>query len=394
MTRAREILLGRERELALLETVLDRVRGGDAGFVVVSGEAGIGKTRLLEELAHTAAGYGCLTLEGRAAEFEQELPFGLLIDALDAYLKSLDRRALDRLAEDRLGALAVVFPSLRDLDEALEYPVTATERFRVHHAVRELVERLAAARPVVLVLDDLQWADGASFELLAYFARRPPQAAILIAMAVRAGQRDPALVKAIGGIQRGVDVEAIELDPLQLESVRELVGGVAEIDVERLHHYSGGNPFYALQLARSGAVDTEPQVSDRRGVPPAVARAIAAELELLSPSALALAEAAAVVGDPFDLDLAAAVAESSEEDAWERVDELLSSDLIRETDVPRRLEFRHPLVRSAVYSSCAPSVRVACHRRAVAGRHSESRAHLLHAYEEPPIPVRQRVSRC
>ena len=350
----------------MLETVLEGVRGGDPGLVVVSGEAGIGKTRLLEELAHTAAGFGCVTLDGRAAEFEQELPFGLLIDALDAYLKSLDRGALDRLAEDRLGALAVVFPALRDLDEALEYPVTATERFRVHHAVRELVERLAAPCPVVLVLDDLQWADGASLELLAYFARRPPQAAVLVAMAVRTGQRDLAVVKAIGGIQRGAGVETIELGPLQLESVRELVGGVPEIDVERLHHQSGGNPFYALQLARSGAGDPEPQASDGRGVPPAVARAIAAELELLSPSALALAEAAAVVGDPFELDLAAAVAESSEEEVWRRIDELLSSDLIRETDVPRRLQFRHPLVRSAVYGSCAPSVRVACHRRAVA----------------------------
>lgn len=364
MRSGREVLLGRERELALLEIELDAVRDGDPGFVVVSGEAGIGKTRLLEELSDTAVGLGWLVLEGRAAEFEQELPFGLFIDALDSYLRSLDRRALDRMAEDRLGALAVVFPSLRELTEAVEYPITATERFRVHHAVRELVERLAAARGVVLILDDLQWADGASLELLAYFARRPPQGAVLIATAVRTGPRNPATAKAIAGIQGGVGVETIELGPLQLESLRELIRGITEIDAEQLHYQSGGNPFYALQLARSGSGGTESHLSGGRDVPPAVVRIISAELESLSPAALAVAEAAAVVGDPFDLDLAAAVAEHSEDEVWIRIDELLSNDLVRETTVPRVFRFRHPLVRSAVYGSCAPSVRVACHRRA------------------------------
>ena len=360
------MLLGRERELAVLQKVLDGVQAGGPGFVVVSGEAGMGKTRLLEELSELGATRGCLTLEGRVAEFERDLPFGLLIDALDDYLKSLDANALGRLAVDRLGALAVVFPSLRQLDEAVEYPLSATERFRVHRAVRELIERLAVSQPLVLVLDDLQWADGASLELIGHLVRHPPQAPFMLAMALRAGRVDPHVARALGGSQRAGTVSTITLGPLSLENVRTLVGAGDAFDVERLLRESGGNPFYALQLARTGADAAGDDPVGAPGVPSAVVRAIESELEGLSPGAHAFGEAAAVVGDPFDLDLVVATSGISEEqEAWTHIDELVSRDLVRETGIPRRFQFRHPLVRHAVYESCAPSVRASCHRRAV-----------------------------
>ena len=365
MIRTKDMLLGRRRELELLEGVLSNARSGHPGFAVVSGEAGIGKTRLLEELAEIAAGSGCLTLEARAAEFERELPFGVLTDAFDAYLKSLAERALDRLAMDRLGALAAVFPSLGALDEAVDYPVSAVERFRVYHAVRDLIERLAARSPLVLILDDLQWADGASLELIAYLLRRPPQAEVMVVMALRTGQADPSVVKAIADIQRSRVVQMIELAPLTKESVRQLLREAGDLDVERLHRESGGNPFFALQLARTAPADANGAAAGGLGVPPAVARAIAAELNELSSAARVLAEAAAVIGDPFDLDLAAATMDSPENEAWTRVDELVARDLVRGTELPRRFQFRHPLVRRAIYDSCAPSLRVSWHRRAV-----------------------------
>jgi DNA-binding NarL/FixJ family response regulator len=361
----RDVLLGRDGELQLVEDVLDAACDGNPGFVLVSGEAGIGKTRLLQELAEIAVARRCLTLEGRAAEFERELPFGVLTHALDAYLRSLDARALDRLATDRLGALAAVFPSLRDLNEAVEYPISAQERFRVYQAVRELIERLAARSPLVLILDDLQWADSAALELISYLLRRPPQAPVMVAMALRSGQGDPAVVKAIGDIQRSSIVQTIELGPLTKESVRQLVGDLEGLDVERLHHESGGNPFFALQLARAGAGEADTAPDGGLGVPPSVARAITGELEALSPAARTLAEAAAVVGDPFELDLAVATLDAPANEVWERLDELVSNDLVRGTDVPRTFQFRHPLVRRAVYGSCPPSVRMSCHRRAV-----------------------------
>lgn len=125
-----------------------------------------------------------------------------------------------------------------------------------------------------------------------------------------------------------------------------------------MHHQSGGNPFYALQLASSGREHSATRAPDGLGVPPAVAQAITAELAELSPGGNALANAAAVVGDPFELDLAVAASGDSEDEVLERIDELVLKGLVRVTDVPRRFQFRHPLVRSAVHGSSSPGARV------------------------------------
>ena len=358
-----DVFVGREAELAQLEGLLDAARDGDPSFVVVSGEAGIGKTRLLDEIRRAASDRGCLVVTGRAAEFERELPFGLFVDALDTYLASLDSRLLDRLAMDRLGALAAVFPALHEIKGSVERPVTTTERFVVHDAVRELIERLAAGRPVVLLLDDLQWADGASLELVGALVRRPPQAAVLLAMTLRVGQGEVATLQSIRAIQEFPNVGTIDLDPLPVRDLADLIGDAPDVDVERLHHESGGNPFYAIQLARSQLERGEEGSRHGPGVPPSVTRAITSELTRLSPSARALADSAAVVGDPFDLDIAAEAAGISGAEARPGVDELIARDLVRTTDVPRRFQFRHPLVRSAVYETVSPGARVTWHER-------------------------------
>jgi predicted ATPase len=115
VTQLAEPLVGRDAELAVLECLLDEAREGTHKFAVVSGEPGIGKTSVLGGLARRAEDRGCLVLEGRATELERALPFGLLIDAFDAYLESLDARTYDRLAADGLAELGAVFPSLRSL---------------------------------------------------------------------------------------------------------------------------------------------------------------------------------------------------------------------------------------------------------------------------------------
>jgi DNA-binding CsgD family transcriptional regulator len=351
-------------ELELMRGELSEAREGGSGFLIVSGEAGIGKTRLLDELEAIAEGDGFLILRSRASEFDSQRPFGLYADALDAYLSSLDSQDLERLETDRLGALAAVFPSLHRLDEALDYPETATERFRAHRAVRDLLERLAARRPLLLVLDDLHWADGASLELTSYLLRNAPQGEILIAIALRPGQGGPTVAASIGAFHEMSDVMAIDLQPLDVESIKEMVVDVEDVDIDELLRVSGGNPFYALQLARSG-LDHTMVAEHGLEVPASVATAISVELSGLPPVALSVAEAAAVVGDPFDLDLAVAASDRPEEEVLGAIDVLLARDLVRETEVPRRFQFRHPIVHRAVYGSCPPSVKVSCHRRVV-----------------------------
>ncbi len=382
MTQPARPLVGRDDELHLLGSLLDEGCAGLPRFAFVTGEPGIGKTSLLVALVRRAEQRGCLTLQGSAAEFERELPFGVMVDAFDDYLASLEPRAFNRVAAEDLGELAGVFPALRSLDPGSDEPTTASERFRAHRAVRELIERLAAREPLVLVLDDIHWADGASLELIAHLLRRPPAAPFLVAATFRAGQVDRALEAAIEAALRGGDgVRRIGLGPLAPGDTEALVGRAGRAELDRLYRASGGNPFYMLQLARmEGDGDGGADTADGSGVPAAVASAIVAELDALSGPARRFADAAAVAGDPFDLDLAVQTAAMTEPDAVLALDELIARDLVRSAPVPRRFRFRHPLVRGAVYESCPPGARLAAHERtaealALRGAPATARAH-------------------
>jgi DNA-binding NarL/FixJ family response regulator/tetratricopeptide (TPR) repeat protein len=382
MTEITQPVVGRDHELAVLERMLDQACAGSSRFVVVTGEPGIGKSFLLSHLTRQANERGCLVLAGRATELERELPFGLLIDAFDDYLEALDPRAFDRLAADGLGELATVFPAMRGLRSSSEELSTVTERFRAHRAVRELMERLAARQPFVLTLDDLQWSDGGSAELIAHLLRRPPEAAVMVAATMRTGRADPILVGAIEAAARDGDVEQIHLGPLDHSAAAKLIDAGADGDRDRLYRESGGNPFYLIALARSRGGTSSPAATSwlPKGVPAQVVAAISAELHGLPAPVRDFAQAAAVAGDPLELDLAVATAAIPEPDALVALDELIARDVIRPAESPRMFQFRHPLVRSAVYASCSAGVRLVAHERsaealASRGAPATARAH-------------------
>jgi ATP/maltotriose-dependent transcriptional regulator MalT len=375
-------IVGRDTELDHLDRLLRDAVHGEARFAVLTGEPGIGKSSLIGELRREAEARGCLTLSGRATEMEQELPFGPVVDAFDAYLQAFADGGAERLATDDLRELVTVFPSLRALQPEARDPTTPAERFRAHHAVRELIERLAARQPLVLALDDLHWADRASLELVAHLLRRPPEAAVLVVLSFRTGRASPALVDAIEAGARERTLERLALGPLDPGAAEALVQTIDAAERDQLYRDSGGNPFYLLQLARRGAAadGAAPGARDADGVPAAVSAAIATELEGLSPPARAFVQAAAAAGDPFDLDLAADAARIDAGAALDALDELLTRDLLRPGDIPRRFRFRHPLVRSAVYASCPAGTRLVAHERLAAalaqrGEPAVARAH-------------------
>src|SRR5690242_19335919 len=149
--------VGRAAELQQLDAALGALETGQGGCISVEGEPGIGKTRMLGELRDRAEGRRFLVLSGAATEYEADLPFSVFQDALDAFLVAQDLDLPDAL-RDELGG---VLPGARPPGAALHESV-ADERYRAHRAVRELLARIAAAAPLVLVLDDLHWSDPAS----------------------------------------------------------------------------------------------------------------------------------------------------------------------------------------------------------------------------------------
>ena len=369
-----EPIVGRAAELEAVDRGLAELQHGRAALLEVVGEPGIGKTRLLAELGARADALGNLVLTGSASELERDLPFSVFVDALDEYVEGLGQSQIDRLSDEAQSELAAVFPALGRL-RAEQGVAVQQERFRSHRAVRELLELLAAAQPLVLVLDDLHWSDPGSIELLSALLRRPPSGAVLLAFGLRPRQVPERLLSPLERAYRAGLLTRLELDALTREEAHELLRLPDDASLADLYEQSGGNPFYLEQLARGERPNARAAGRDIAlgdvDVPPAVAAALSEELTLLSDDARRALDGAAVAGDPFEPELAAAAGDVSDAVLLTTLDELLSLDLIRSTDVPRRFRFRHPLVRRVVYESTPAGWRIGAHERcgaALAGR--------------------------
>ena len=349
-------IVGRDVELATVDAALTSLDDGAPGCLAIEGEPGIGKTRLLRELRDRAEARGQLVLAGSAAEFERSVPFSVWSDALDAYVAAQQLEPAD--ADD----LAEILPSLRRPEASGS--AVADDRYRAHRAMRGLLALLASERPLVLALDDLHWSDPASIDLVAALLRRATDSAVLLVLAYRPGQAPERLVAALASPA----VQRVALEPLSERAAAELLGG-SGAEANAIYARAGGNPFYLEQLARVApasvaALDSRPGDGDG-AIPAAVVASLAEELAGLSPAERALLEGAAVAGEPFEPDLAAAIGELSLDDGLDALDALLARDLLRPTTVPRRFRFRHPLVRRAVYDATRGGWRLAAHARAV-----------------------------
>lgn len=346
------MLVGRDREVAAAAALIDRVADGPVGpphVLVVAGEPGIGKSSILAEAVAAADARRWLTLVGTAGQHEHDLPFGVLVDALD------DHVASQSALEVPVAATPVV-PSRARASEPAEH-----SRLAVLRAVRTLLAELAGRRPLLLVLDDLQWADAGTLDTVAYLLRHPPPGWFALAVAFRSGSAPPVLVEAVATAVAAGRAERLDLAPLTFTETAELLGSTAA--AHELHEAAGGNPFYLLEMARAGGAPTGSSADGLTSAPPALREALAAEVRGLPAAARTVLEAAAVVGDPFDPDLVAAAAQIDLATTLTAVDDLLAADLIRPADSPRRFRFRHPIIRDAVYEQAPHGWRLGAHQR-------------------------------
>jgi len=372
MATVAEQLVGRAEEIGAIERAVAGLKSAEPATLAFLGEPGIGKTRMLAELGERADALGQIVLSGSASELESDLPFWVFVDALDEYVAGLDPRRLESLEDNVRAELGRVLPSMSEFAGSGEAALQ-DERYRSHRAVRDLLERLAATKPLVLVLDDLHWADSASIELVSALLRRPPAAAVLLALGARPRQLPERLSAALERADRSGSLTRLELGRLERDDAGRLLGDDVDAALaDSLYEESGGNPFFLEQLARSphatGISPAHAPALSLGGieVPPAVAAALTEELGLLSKPTRALLDGAAVAGDPFEPELAAAAAGADEQTAMQALDELLARDLVRPTDVPRRFRFRHPLVRRTVYETSPGGWRLDAHERCAA----------------------------
>jgi DNA-binding NarL/FixJ family response regulator/tetratricopeptide (TPR) repeat protein len=377
-------IVGCRHELTGLTSALDGLTSRSARWLVVSGEPGTGKTLLLGELCAAAAAREYRVLAGCGAELERELPFGIWVAALDDHVAALGPARLEELVGDRVAELARVLPAAAAGSEVASGGLQ-DERFRAHRAVRALLQRLAARRPLVLVLDDVHWADDASIELIAHLLRRPPDARILIALAFRDGGIPAELRSTLETAAREGGFTELRLTPMSRDDADELMGSDLPAPVrDDIYRQSGGNPFYVQQLARARRREGVQPIEPERGsdVPAAVAAALAQEIRSLSAPARRLAWGSALAGDPVELELAAIAAGLAEPEALAAADELVARDVLRRTAVARRYAFRHPIVRRTVYEGAGDAWRLDAHARVAAALASRpgaiaARAHHL-----------------
>lgn len=347
--------VGRRRERAALAGAWARATRGRRQFVLVTGETGIGKTRLLREAGAAMAAEGGLLLVGRCDEGTM-VPYQPLVEALDGYVAASPDDPLDAVAPAVRGALRMLLPSLGGPCPPGELPAQPI----LFAALTRLLLAAASERPCVVLVDDAHWADPRTVALLRHLLRTTADARLCIVVAARndlptsAGRRVLAdLDEAMLPLEHagdGTEVALGGLDPAATRAlVKELGTDATDADpARRMHARSGGNPFLLLEMLRHHAGPD--------AVPPAVARLVAAKQAAIGQDATRLLQVAAVTGSSVSFDAVAGAAGLDVLAALDALEALLEAGILAEVtaagsrhpDRPAIYRFRHDVVRQAV----------------------------------------------
>lgn len=335
--------VGRTAELAQLREAAP----GD--LVLIAGEPGIGKTALAARFAAEAFDGGALVLYGHCDE-HAPIPFQPFVEALRHWVSCAPADELSARLPPSAEELALLLPELRRrLPGAPVASDPETRRYRLFEAIHELLSELAAHAPVVLVLDDLQWAEPSSLVLLRHLLRRGGGSALVIG-AYRPTEASPELLA----------LPAIMLDGLEEVDVAQLVGHPL---APKLHRDTGGNPLFVGEVVRH-LEETGADLAGPLELPGRVREVIARRLARLSEEAQRALAVAAVAGSEFELDVVAAAADRSADALAETLEEPIAARLVCEVaGDPGRYRFAHALIRTTVESGLTETRRERLHRR-------------------------------
>ena len=364
-------LLEREDEVGELWAALDEVAGGAGRLVVLEAAAGLGKSSLLEVCRRRAVERGFVVLAGRASELERECPFGVVVQLFEQRLAAASDAERAQLLS---GAAALCVPLFAPGEGSAVGQAGTWSQGEVPHAALHglywLCSSLAAKAPLVIMVDDVQWADIPSRRFLSYLLRRLDGVPVLVALALRPRDSDFD-DELLQEITRTAGAQLLHPRPLSDEAVAALVREAlpeppTEDFLRACDEVTLGNPMLLRELLVELSIRAVP-VSDagvaavRRVAPANVARMVGQRLARLPVAARALARAAAVLGDDAELRHAAALSRLEMGEAADAAHDLARVDVLRSG---QRLSFVHPIVRAAIYDEIPPAERAVLHARA------------------------------
>ncbi len=387
--------VGRASQLDQLRAALEAALSGRAGLVLVAGEPGVGKTTLVEQLVSEAKVRGAEVLWGRSYEGEIGAPYLAFAECFRTHVQTQPQ---DEVRQD-LGATAPEIATLvSEVREKFgDIPTLPrldgnAERLRLFEAVVTFLRTATRRRPVVLVLDDLHWADEPTLLLLQYLARNIGRDRILVIGTYRDMELDRThpLSDTIAVLRRGDLMERVLLRGLVREEVAALIeatGGQPppEAFVDAVYEVSEGNPFFVAEILRnlveSGAIRVEDgrYVGDPESIaanlPEGVREVVGRRLDRLSEEANALLSVGSAMPGGFDLDICASVAGFDIDKALDLLDEALAAAVLTErTAAAGTYEFNHALIRQALYGELSTPRRVRMHQRigeAIEAKHAD-----------------------
>ena len=358
----------------------EAAKAGHARVVLVTGEPGIGKTRLLDQVARSAVHDGAIVLYGGASEAEGMPPYLPFLEALGRHIQHTPLDLLQTQVAAAPQVLATLLPEvitrLGDLPVCSPLPPEQA-RFRLYEAIGMFLEAIGTSHVLVLSLDDLQWADTASLDLLCHLARHQPDAHLLILGAYRESELDrcPVLARTISELSRLRVLTTITIGPLSVGETSMLaegkLGGSLHTDVNSLlYMHSEGNPFFAEELLddwieEGGLVHEHHQwvavTSLDHALPPSIVGALRQRFTRLSAQCIDHLRVAAIIGRTFDLSLLATVQKQEMEAVEEELLEAVHAHLVR-TDQTGSFTFSHDKIRECLYAEVSIARRQRLHR--------------------------------
>jgi DNA-binding SARP family transcriptional activator/predicted ATPase len=375
-TGGREQLVGRQAEWATLQATWQRVLRGNTHFVCIRGEAGIGKTRLAEEMLAWAQRQGIAQARTRTYAAEGSLAYAPVTEWLRAEVFHSARK---ELAGIWLSEVARLLPELLVEQPGLPRPEPLTERWQRQRLFEALARTiLSAGQPILLLIDDLQWCDPETLEWLAYLLRFDARARLLIVGTVRPEELDTdhPLLPLLLHLRAAEQLTELDLTPLNENDSAALARQVANKALDagllaKLYQETEGNPLVIVECVRASR-STQPVVLEQLAaaptqsrlftLPPKVQAVISARLAQLSPTARTLAQLAATIGRAFTVEVLAEASGSEEEALVLGLDELWQRRIVREQSA-NTYDFSHDRIRDVAYHEISPVWRPLIHQR-------------------------------